>query len=273
MTPGEVRGRLASGAWERVTIGTYRLLPAGDDIDSVRGAIAALPDAVASHGSAAALHGIEGVPSAAVVTVPARTTHVFPGVRVVRTNDLVASHLIIKSGIETTTVERTLVDLAADLRETQLRRVVDAAIAARLTTPTSLAAVHRQVARRGKRGTVRMRSIVGALVPADIPPSVFEARFRRLLDSANLVEYEVEYPIPWSSDERFDIAFPADALAVELDSYTWHSSRSAFENDRRRDREAALHGWRVLRYTWGELSNAPSSIIATLRQALSVRSA
>jgi hypothetical protein len=41
-------------------------------------------------------------------------------------------------------------------------------------------------------------------------------------------------------------------VVVEVDGYTWHSSREAFANDRRRDREVLMSGWFVMRFPASE---------------------
>ncbi|NQX33457.1 endonuclease domain-containing protein [Herbiconiux sp. VKM Ac-2851] len=45
-----------------------------------------------------------------------------------------------------------------------------------------------------------------------------------------------------------------DRLVLELDGYRWHSSRTAFEEDRRRDLELARRGYRVLRLSWRQVT-------------------
>ncbi|MEZ5174718.1 MAG: DUF559 domain-containing protein [Acidimicrobiia bacterium] len=268
MSDDRIAARIESGSWDRLGRGVYRLLPARDGTDLARGAVAALRGAVVSHMTAAGLHGIGVASSRAVVTVHPRTTHIFPGVRVVRSSDLLSEHSTVIDGLPVTKVARTLVDLAADLQLTQLERLVDDAIASGKTTAAELAGMHRQIGRRGKPGTSRMRQVLGGVYTVDIPPSVLEARFRRLVDGARIDDYEVEYPIPWSPMERFDFAFPSRKLAIELDGFQWHRSKKTFENDRRRDRDAVVNGWKVMRFTWSDISNSPSSVVETVRTAL-----
>ena len=57
-------------------------------------------------------------------------------------------------------------------------------------------------------------------------------------------------------------------LIVEVDGYAFHSSRSAFERDRRRDAALAGSGWRVVRVTWRQLTDEPEAVVATLAAAL-----
>jgi very-short-patch-repair endonuclease len=47
-------------------------------------------------------------------------------------------------------------------------------------------------------------------------------------------------------------------LVVEVDGWTFHSSRESFENDRRRDRELMMRGWMVARFTASEANYEPA---------------
>ena len=53
-----------------------------------------------------------------------------------------------------------------------------------------------------------------------------------------------------------------------MDGYRFHSSRSAFERDRRRDAELGAAGFRVIRVTWQQLVEEPIAVIARIARAL-----
>jgi hypothetical protein len=57
-------------------------------------------------------------------------------------------------------------------------------------------------------------------------------------------------------------------LTVELDGYRYHSSRHAWEQDRRREREAYARGDQFRRYTYGDVFEAPRPMLAELSSAL-----
>lgn len=46
-------------------------------------------------------------------------------------------------------------------------------------------------------------------------------------------------------------------LAIEIDGWTYHNSRSSFENDRKRDRELQKIGWNVFRYPASDAKYQP----------------
>lgn len=52
---------------------------------------------------------------------------------------------------------------------------------------------------------------------------------------------------------RVDFAFPDDKVAVELDGYEYHNSKEQFTNDRKRQREMELAGWRFIRFSGSEV--------------------
>jgi very-short-patch-repair endonuclease len=55
---------------------------------------------------------------------------------------------------------------------------------------------------------------------------------------------------------------------VEVDGYAFHSSRSSFERDRRKDLELSAAGYRVLRVTRRQINEEPEALVATLAAAL-----
>ncbi len=70
-----------------------------------------------------------------------------------------------------------------------------------------------------------------------------------------------------------DFLWRAERLVVEVDGYAFHSSRNAFERDRRRDAELGAQGFRVIRVTWRQIVEEPEAVIATLAVALAAQAA
>ena len=269
LTVGQIDQRVRDGRWCRLGSHGYRLIEMDDSSSLVRAAIATLPDAVVSHQAAAELHGLPKVPRGiASVTVDARTTHRFPGVVVHRNQDIEESHVIDLAGIPTTTVPRTVVDLAAVLRPRHLADVVDEAVASGQTSFEELDALLARVARRGKPGVRAMRSALEIRGPGPERGTTLERLGARVLINGGLPEPVYEFPIPWAPGRRFDAAYPERRLAIEWDSVRWHTQLEAFHRDRERDRLAILHGWRVLRFTWDDVIQRPEMVVRTVRQAL-----
>lgn len=275
-TTRQITHRLSQERWHRIGDLGYRLIPASGSEHHLQAATVLLPDAVVSHGSAAFIHGlVDERPDLPTVSVHSRTTHVLPDVFVHRCHDLLDSHVALVGMLPVTTPERTLFDLAAT---TTVGRLAWMAVELARDRRLDFAAVERVVAeigRRGKPGTARMRELLEHLEvaeSADKSESPLERRGRRLLRRASCIcGFKSEYPIPWAPRRRFDDAFPAHQLAVEWDSIRYHGQRDAFEVDRRRDRSALEHGWRVLRFTWSDVTERPDGVIETVRRTLRCR--
>ena len=70
---------------------------------------------------------------------------------------------------------------------------------------------------------------------------------------------------------RRDFVWREARLVVEADSYTWHRSPSALNDDRERDAELTLNGYTVLRFSYEQVAKRPRYVVATLRRALTRR--
>jgi hypothetical protein len=167
-------------------------------------------------------------------------------------------------GVPVTIVERVLVDLAATLGFTALARACHEAGVRFSTTP---AGVERVLARRpNSPGAGKVRRILRGDVHVTL--STLERRFLATLRAAGLPLPETNQP---AGGRRVDCRWPDRALTVELDSYRFHNSRYAWEQDRRREREAHARGDEFRRYTYGDVLEDPQPMLAELRPLLSSR--
>jgi hypothetical protein len=268
-TTDQIDWRVSTGEWRTVVTGGYRLIEMLGRLSRLRSAATVLPNATVSHYSAAAFHDVQGISREIVsVTVPSKTTHTFPGVRVFRNDDLAADHLTRIRGLATTTLERTIVDLAATVSPRHLEFVVDDLLASGRSGVADLRAVLDSVARRGKPGVGSMRAILDDRSAGDENRSRLERAGLALLAEGGFTGYQCEYPMPWAQRRRFDIAFPTHLVAIEWGSIRWHTQKRAFQMDRERDRLAIEHGWRVLRFTWLDLRDDPNGTIDSIRAVL-----
>ncbi|NIA25904.1 MAG: hypothetical protein GWP04_10105 [Gammaproteobacteria bacterium] len=270
MTVGKIRKRVHSGQWQSLARSVYRIFDMTDSVNRIRAAIAGLPDAVVSHESAAEMLSIPLVRRGlAVVTVHSQTTHSFPGVTIHRCHDLDPCHIATIDNLPVTTAARTIVDLAALLHPRHLAAILDDLLASKQLTVPEVQEVASAVSRRGKPGSASLRTVLAER--ADSPnenASRLELLGFEVLRSSQLPDPMIEYPIPWAEDRRFDAAYPHAKLAIEWDSRRWHTQVEAFERDRRRDRLATLHGWRLVRFTWDDLTTRPAEVAETVRRLL-----
>jgi very-short-patch-repair endonuclease len=65
-----------------------------------------------------------------------------------------------------------------------------------------------------------------------------------------------------------DFHWPHRRLVVEADSYRWHRSPSALNDDRERDVELTLAGYRVLRFTYEQVTRRREYVVRALLTAL-----
>lgn len=273
LKPSAIDRRIRRGDFDPVASGVYRIFDSDDHIDLIRGAILTLPDAIASHQSAAHLLTFPTLPQLVpTVTVHSRTTHLFPPVTVRRCADLEVSQATSVRGIRTTNVLRTVFDLAGILEFDEIDRIVESLVIAKRLRISQLEKLILLLARRGKRGTSNARRLV--LVRGsgnEVDPTVLERQGRQVLSERGIAEPVAQYPLPWDPTRRFDDAYPEHRAAIEWDSRSWHSRLEEMRRDRGRDREAAAHGWIVIRITWDDLVETPDEVAASLRAALQSR--
>jgi very-short-patch-repair endonuclease len=65
-----------------------------------------------------------------------------------------------------------------------------------------------------------------------------------------------------------DCRWPERRLTVELDSYRYHATRHAWEQDRQREREARRRGDDFRRFTSGDVFDRPAELLEELRPLL-----
>ena len=100
---------------------------------------------------------------------------------------------------------------------------------------------------------------------ADRASSVAERILLRLLRDAGISGWQLGLPFEgW----LIDLAFPDARIAIEVDSWAWHTDVDRFRNDRRKGNALVRAGWTVLRFTWHDLTTRPTYVVAEIRAAL-----
>jgi very-short-patch-repair endonuclease len=196
--------------------------------------------AALSHQSAAAIWGFGRRDREVHVTVARRGRRSRGGIRVHQTLSLDAA---VHNGLPLTTPARTLTDLGRLLTSDELDRATEQA------------------------------HILGLVIPdcedrfPEFTRSEAERRLKALCRAANL-------PMPRTNARvagyEVDAFWPAQRLVVEVDGWRYHSTRQAFERDRRKDAALQVAGYRVLRITWRRLRYEPIALSAQLGALLSV---
>ena len=65
-----------------------------------------------------------------------------------------------------------------------------------------------------------------------------------------------------------DFVWPERRLVVEVDGYAYHRGRASFESDRARDAKLAVQGYRVLRFTYRQVTGERAQVAQTIRRML-----
>ncbi len=225
-------------------------------------------DAVLSHRSAAALWGIRDDNRQSVdVTAGNRRGRHPSGIDAHR-HSLPASDWTTVRGIPCTTVERTLLDLAAVISVRQLRRALAEAEVLRIVNLPALRALLRRS--RGRRGVARLRLVLDELHPeTKRTRSEMERMFLGMCVQSGLPTPEVNVPFNVGGRRlKPDFLWRDAGLIVEADSRRFHDTDSAFQNDRRREQLLQLAGWRVSRCTWEQIEREPQRLAQTIKALL-----
>ena len=71
---------------------------------------------------------------------------------------------------------------------------------------------------------------------------------------------------------RVDFVWRDQRLIVEVDGYRFHRAPSRFEADRERDVELSAKGWRVVRFTWRQVTERAAWVAAAVTRELGISS-
>jgi very-short-patch-repair endonuclease len=165
-----------------------------------------------------------------------------------------------------TTPARTLLDLAVVLDHGGLARALEEAEVLGLVSRPSLADL---LARsRGRRGAAAIRLVLERGREPAFTRSEAEARLLGLIRAARLPTPEVNARI---GGYEVDFLWREARLVVEVDGYAYHSTRAAFERDRRKDADLQALGLRTTRLTYRQIAHEPHATIAQLASALSMQ--
>jgi very-short-patch-repair endonuclease len=174
-----------------------------------------------------------------------------------------------KGGIPVTSVPRTTFDLAATVDPDVVVAMLKEAEHLNLWDRLSLPALLERYP--GKRGSRKVRAALERLKeePSGRKRSRLEERFAPFLRRHHL-------PLPRFNDwillapKRYqvDCHWPGIGRIVELDGWEGHRTRSAFRDDRERDRRLTAAGYTVTRLTWNQLEDESEQIAADLRALL-----
>jgi hypothetical protein len=262
----EIRHRIEIGLLVRVHRGVYHvghraLTTEARYLAAVR---AGGDGAVLCGPAAAVLLGILKSPTPPPPAVMTRTERRIAGVKTKRVRNIDRRDITELNGIPVTTVPRTLVDLAAVLDEDELARACHLAGVIYGVGPSKVGAV---LERRGRvPGAAKLRCVMNGETKVKL--SVLEREFIRTLKREDL-------PIPDTNrrvgNYRVDCHWKTLRVTIELVSFKYHNSRHAWERDHDREREARSRGDEWRSFTYEDVLEDQTYMLAELRKLLRAR--
>jgi very-short-patch-repair endonuclease len=252
LTRHEIARRIARGSLIVVYPGVYRVGHRAPSVEATyMPAVLACGEGALLMGLAAAwLYGlIKGDPPEPVVRT--RTERRIDGIETHRTRR--RERGTEWKGIPTTTVPATLIDIAPSMPADDLARACHEAQVRFRLRPEAC----------GERPPRKLRAILEGHIPVTL--SELENRFLERLAEAGLPRPQTNRP---AGTKRVDCRWPTHHLTVELDSYRYHHTRHAWEQDRRREREAHARGDQHRRYTYADVFEDPRAMLTELRELL-----
>jgi very-short-patch-repair endonuclease len=167
------------------------------------------------------------------------------GIRVHRSHTLNADFVTRRHGIAVTKPARTLRDLHRTSPQPVFRRALRRALDLRIVSATD----------------VRRED--------DLTRSELERRFLHLCRLHRIPLPEVNARL---GGHEVDFLWRRHRVVVETDGFRHHGDRTAFEVDRARDVQLQSLGFRVLRFTYRQVTEDRSAVVAALRALLGQRS-
>jgi very-short-patch-repair endonuclease len=258
VSPQSVGRWAAKGLLHREHRGVYRFghRARSNDAAYLAAVLACGPGAVLSGLAAAHLYGLVRHVAPAEVTTGADRRQATTRRKV---HPLDAT---VYRGIPVLTIPALLVDLAATVSLEELARAAHEADVRHGVLPEAIEAA---AARRpGSTGIANLRAVASG--DHALLLSRLEREFRARLREAGL-------PLPRTNRKEgahyVDCRWPDHRLTVELDSFRFHRTRKAWEDDHERRRAARARGDEFHRYTWRDVAEQPGPMLADLTVLLS----
>jgi very-short-patch-repair endonuclease/predicted transcriptional regulator of viral defense system len=264
LSPDSVRHRVSSGWLQRVHHRIYLVGAVEPPLARPLAAVLALGDgALLCHYPAAVLWGLRPPLAREMHVMVARSVRGPKGIQVHTVRALHPRDARSRHGVPTTSPARTLLDLATQVPQKELDRAVNEARVTKLVSDTSL---NEQFSRYPHhRGRAALKRAL------QLEPAFTRSKGERLLLA---IVRKARLPNPVTNTElhgyEVDHLWREQRLIVEVDGWDGHSTRAAFEADRRRDADLQSRGYRVIRITWRQLTEEPEAVIANLSAALAL---
>ena len=230
------------------------------------------PDAAVSHRSAAALWALPGFSRGPIELSTTKWKRPLPPVVVHKVGEEIRGCTTTVGPIRVTNAGRTLVDIAGLVPTDTLEGAVEDAIRRGLTSYAHLRWLCQGRRGKGAKGIRALRDLLDDCGDR-LTESHFEIRLLQALRKASLPLPERQYEIR-DADRllgRVDFAYPWAKVAIEADSYTFHSGRDAWEAGLARRNALTSLGWLVIHVTYRQMESDMAEVAERVREALTPR--
>ena len=220
-----------------------------------------MPAAAASHRSAAWLWELADEPALVELTVPRASSRRSPApwLRLYR-RDLPSDRVVLWDNLATVEPEQTVLDCLAVMDEPAGALLIDTALAGRARPALLRGRCAANVGRRGAKAAVRALTLA---TPGAVshPERVLAKALRGAGIGSFLVNRPVRGYVADLLDERL-------RLIIEVDGWSAHGHRGAFQRDRTRQNVLVAAGYTVLRYTASDVAHRLPGVLSQVREVV-----
>jgi very-short-patch-repair endonuclease len=223
------------------------------------------PYGTVSHTSAAAFHGLLDATRArptVEVTVPRDKRRRIEGVRIHRMRDVFTDEVMVLDGIPVTTPARTLLDIAESMTSREVEQALASAYRKGLVRREEMRTLVDRHPRH--RGAPMLRRLLDAEGDPAFTRSRAEEKLLEIVRGGRLPRPELNVQL---LGHEVDFLWREARVVAEVVGYAFHSSMGSFAADRRRDAELAAAGYRILRFTWADVTEGRLATVVRLAQA------
>ncbi len=183
------------------------------------------------------------------------------------------SDLVLRNGVLISRPWLALVEAASVVDDRTLAVLLDATVQQGFVTPTRVAdALARHERTRGSRGLAHL--LEDRLNGAGLLSSFLEHDLDRLVRKSGFPPPIRNYPVilPGGTRRVLDLAWPHLRIALEADSWQFHSRTGDWGRTRIRDRELTAAGWIILPVVVADIRD-PAALLSDLADTIALRRA
>ena len=265
----EIRRLVASGRWRRSRWRGVLVdgeLPGSAVTDLRAASLAAGPDLVVCHSTAARLWGFDvlGESTLHFVGPPALINRRLPGIQV-HPSSLGCDDAVRIEGLWCTPPARTACDVVRLTPPIDGLPTLDAALRSRRCTREELSVAAE--AQAGLRAVRRLRELVPHADPRAESP--MESRMRWRFIDGGLPPPDLQVEVGDDTERRYlDTGWRDRRVGAEFDGLEAHMTARQLHEDRRRHNWLTDRRWKLLHFTAGDVYRHPAAMIGTTAAAL-----